>query len=56
MEDIIAKVDPNAFVFSNKASYVRGEGFKSHEKPKKKIFSKKEKQTEKDISKNNEEK
>lgn len=56
LEDIIAKVDPNAFVFSNKASYVRGEGFKSHEKPKLKLFSKKEKQTEKDISKNNEEK
>lgn len=56
LEDIIAKVDPNAFVFSNKASYVRGEGFKSHEKPKLKLFSKKEKQTEKDINKNNEEK
>lgn len=56
LEDIIAKVDPNAFVFSNKASYVRGEGFKSHEKTKLKLFSKKEKQTEKDISKNNEEK
>ena len=30
LEDIIAKVDPNAFVFSSKASFVKGEGFKAH--------------------------
>lgn len=55
LEDIIAKVDPNAFVFSNKASYVRGEGFKSHEKPKLKLFSKKDNDTEENINKNDEE-
>ncbi len=55
LEDIIAKVDPNAFVFSNRASYVRGEGFKSHEKPKLKLFSKKDNDTEENINKNDEE-
>ena len=37
LEDIIAKVDPNAFVFSSKASFVKGEGFKAHKISEKKL-------------------
>lgn len=37
LEDIIAKVDPNAFVFSSKASFVKGEGFKAHKVSEKKL-------------------
>lgn len=43
LEDIIARVDPKAFVVVNRCSAVRGEGFKSHAKPKIKLLKKKNK-------------